>query len=195
MPEEKEKEKKYRVRTKEGKTYIFSQWDQLTQLIEQNLIDYADGQLSPSESSQIEEHLANCENCRKMLEALQRSLALAGVIWTDSLTEIENIRIPTSRKVEKFRWLRYTAIAASALLVITASVVWRTLMKPKEPEITLVEIERKITESASAARLLAATELLTDYPDAQSIIDQQYRYIVKTYPETAAANKAKSKIK
>ena len=163
--------------------------------IEQNLIDYADGQLSPSESSQVEEHLANCENCRKMLEALQRSLALAGVIWTDGLTETDTIRIPTSRKVEKFRWLRYAAIAASALLVITASVVWRTLMKPKEPEITLAEIERKITESASAARLLAATELLTDYPDAQSIIDQQYRYIVKTYPETAAADKAKSKIK
>ena len=163
--------------------------------IEEMLVDFTDGQLSPDESNEVTEHVVQCENCRKVLEALQKSLELAGVIWTDSLTEIENIRIPTSRKVGKFRWLRYAAIAASILLVVTASVVWRDLVKPNKPEVTLAEIERRITESSSAARLLAATELLTDYPDAQTIVDQQYRYIVETYPETAAANKEKKKIK
>ena len=54
---------------------------------------------------------------------------------------------------------------------------------------------RSINESGSAARLLAATELLTEYPDAKAIVKEQYRYIVEIYPETAAAAKAKSKIK
>jgi hypothetical protein len=129
-----------------------------------------------------------------VLDALQKSLDLAGVIWSDGFAEIENVRIST-HKVRKFRLLRYAAIAASILLVVTTSIVWRTLVKPEQTEITFAEIERQITESASAARLLAATELLAEVPEAQSIVDQQYRYIAETYPETTAATKAKSKIK
>ena len=56
-------------------------------------------------------------------------------------------------------------------------------------------VPERIAESVSAARLLAATELLTEVSDAQPIVDQQYRYIVETYPETTAANKANSKLK
>jgi hypothetical protein len=67
-------------------------------------------------------------------------------------------------------------------------------MRPAKKEISFAEIERRITESGSAARLLAAAELLAEYPDAQSIVKEQYRYIVETYPETAAAAEAKLKI-
>jgi len=42
--------------------------------------------------------------------------------------------------------------------------------------------------------LLVATELLAEYRDDEAIVKQQYRYIVETYPETAAAAKAKLKI-
>lgn len=162
--------------------------------IEEMLVDYADRQLLPDDSNQVTEHLAQCETCRKVLDALQKSLELAGVIWTEGLTETENIRIPASKKVWRLHWLRYAAIAASILLVITTTIVWRALMKPEPTEITFAEIERRITESASAARLLAATELLADVPEARTIVDQQYRYIAETYPETTAATKAKSKI-
>jgi len=58
----------------------------------------------------------------------------------------------------------------------------------------LAEIEREITESGSAARLLAAADLLAKYPDAKTIVERQYRYIVETYPETPAAAKAKLRI-
>jgi len=67
-------------------------------------------------------------------------------------------------------------------------------VKPTRKEVSFADIERRITESASAARLLAAAELLAEYPDAQSIVKEQYRYIVEAYPETAAAAEAKSKI-
>lgn len=163
--------------------------------IEELLVDYTDELLSPDASNEVTEHLVQCENCRKVLNALQKSLELAGVIWIDGLAETENISIRTSRKVKKISWFRYAAIAASVLLVITTSIVWRSLVKPEPTEITFADIERQITESASAARLLAATDMLAEVPDAQSIVDQQYRYIVETYPETTAANIVKSKIK
>jgi anti-sigma factor RsiW len=163
--------------------------------IEQMLVDNADGQLSQSDSSMVAKHLAECEECRKLLDALQKSLELAGVIWADNLAETENIRIPVA-KTRKIHWLRYAAIAASILLAVSAFIVWRTLTKPakavKEP--SFAEIERKINESGSAAQLLAATELLAGQPDAQAFIQQQYRYIVQRYPQTSSAVKAKSKI-
>ena len=161
---------------------------------EQMLVNYADGQLSPSDSNKVAEHLAQCEKCRNVLDVLQKSLELAGIIWADGLVETENIHIP-SIKTRKFRWYRYAVIAASILLVATASVVWHTLTRPKGSELTFAEIERKISESGSAARLLAAAELLSGNPEAETIVKQQYQHIVDTYPETAAAAKAKLRIK
>ena len=168
--------------------------EKLCEDIEKMLVDYADGQLSPGDSSEVAEHLATCEHCRKMLNGLQKSLELAGVIWADAHTETENIHITAAHTTRKIRWTRYAAIAASVLLVASTSFVWHTLTKPKANELTFAEIERKITESGSAARLLAAAELLSEYPEAETIVKQQYRSIVETYPETAAAVKAKSKI-
>jgi len=162
--------------------------------IEQMLVDYTDGQLSQSDSSKVAEHLAKCEECRKILVALQKSLELTGIIWADGLVETENIRIPAV-KARNIRWSRYAAIAASILLVTTASVMWHALTRPKASELTFSEIERKITESGSAARLLAAAELLGENPNAETIIKQQYKYIVETYPETAAAAKANLRIR
>jgi anti-sigma factor RsiW len=162
--------------------------------IEQMLVDYADGQLSPSDSSKVAEHLTTCEHCRRMLDGLQKSLDLAGVIWTDTHTETENIRIPAAKN-RKLPWFLYAAIAASILVVATTSIVWRTFVRQKASVLTLAEIEREVIESGSAARLLAAAELLSKHPEAKTVVEQQYRSIVETYPETAAAVKAKSKIK
>lgn len=162
--------------------------------IEKKLVDYADGQLSPSDSSKVAEHLAQCRKCQKLLGALHKSLDLAGVIWADGLRETGNIRIPAT-KIRKISWIRYAAIAASILVVTTTSIMWQTLVRPKRSELTFAEIERKIIESGSAARLLAAAELLSDNPKAENIVKQQYRHIVDTYPETTAASKAKLRIK
>jgi predicted anti-sigma-YlaC factor YlaD len=161
--------------------------------IEQMLVDYADGRLSESDSSKVAEHLAECEECRKLLAALQKSLKLAGIIWADGLAETKNISIAPT-KTRKIHWSRYAAIAASILLAVTVSIVWHTLTRPKVNELTFAEIERKINESGSAAQLLAATELLAEQSNAQALIQQQYRYIVERYPETSSAIVAKSKM-
>ena len=162
--------------------------------IEQMLVDYADGQLSPGESNGVAAHLAKCEDCRRTLEALKRSLELAGVIWEDGLAETEAIRIPIPKKVRKVRWAKYAAVAASILLVVTISGVWRALVRPTEQEPTFAEIERRISDSASATRLLAAADLLAKHTDTKAIAKRQYHYVVKTYPKTPAAAEAKLRI-
>jgi len=163
--------------------------------IERMLVDYADGRLSAGKSSKVAAHLAKCEDCRMTLEALQRSLELASVIWEDGLAETEAIRIPVPKKVRKFLLTRYAAVAASILIVLVSSIVWRTFLMPAKKEPAFAEIERRISESGSAARLLAAADLLAEYPDTENIIKRQYRYIVETYPQTPAAAKAKLRIK
>ncbi len=159
------------------------------------LVDYTDGRLSAGKSSEVAAHLRKCEDCRRTLEALQRSLELAGVIWEDGLAETEAIRIPVPIKTKKFRWSRYATVAACILLVVTCSIVWRALVRPAKKEPSFAEIERRITESYSAARLLAAADLLADYPDTETIAKRQYHYVVKKYPQTSAAAKAKLRIK
>ena len=159
--------------------------------IEQMLVDYADGQLSPSDSNKVAEHLAICEHCRKMLNGLQKSLELAGVIWTDAHTETENVRIPAVHTTRRIHWTRYAAIAASILLLVTTYVVWQTLTRPTEAEPTFAEIEREIIDEGTAARLLAATDLLASKTHTRGMINSQYEYIVVHYPNTKAAARAK----
>jgi len=121
-------------------------------------------------------------------------LELAGVIWADGLAETKDIRISIPANARKIHWFRYAAVAAGILLVLTTSIVWRALVRPAKKEISFTDIERRITESASAARLLAAAELLAEYSDNDAIVKEQFRYIVDTYPHTSEAVKAKSKI-
>jgi len=162
--------------------------------IREMLVDYADGQKSPDESNEVAEHLRKCEHCQKMLEALRRSLELAEVVWADGLAETKEIRAPILGKPRKIRWPRYAAVAAGILLVLTTSIVWRALVRPAKKEISFTEIERRITESGSAARLLAAAELLAEYTDDEAFVKRQYRHIIEVYPNTTAAAKARSRI-
>ena len=145
----------------------------LCEQIEKLLIDYSDGELSPSESSDVAEHLAKCECCRRAVEALQRSLELAGIVWADGLEQIRGAGLPKIRGVRRFRWRRYAAIAAGILIVTGISIVSRTPTRPQQAEPTFAEIEREIEESGRAARLLAATELLAKCPDTQKFVKNQ----------------------
>ncbi|MEJ2647517.1 MAG: zf-HC2 domain-containing protein [Sedimentisphaerales bacterium] len=163
--------------------------------IEKVLVDYSDGLLSHEEKSHVSQHLEKCENCRKLLEALERSLELSSIIWEDNLTDIEKVKIRALPKVKKTHWLRYASIAASILIAMTAGILWCSFHRQgeKQTELTFEEIEKNINDSANAARLLAATELLADYSDYKDVVESQYRYIAQTYPGTPAAEKIKLK--
>jgi anti-sigma factor RsiW len=161
--------------------------------IAEKLVDYTDGRLLPNESANVAEHLAECKDCRATVKALQKSLSMATVIWEDDLTEIDTASVPTPRP-SRFHWRRYAAAAASILIAIGISMVWRSMISPQEPKPTLAEIERKIAEAGSAARLLAAADLLAKHPSTKEMMERQYRYIVDTYPQTPAGARAKLRI-
>ena len=164
------------------------------QEIEKVLVDYSDGLLSREENIQVSQHLEKCKNCKKLLDALELSLKLSNIIWEDNLSDIEKVTIP--QKVKKIHWLRYTSIAASILIAVTAAILWCSYHKPeeKQTELTFEQIEKNINDSANAARLLAATQLLANNPDYKEIVENEYRYIAKMYPDTPASEKIKLKI-
>ena len=158
--------------------------------IERMLVDYVDNQLSKVDANKVTKHLLECEECQKLLDALQKSLELAGVIWADNLAETENIRIPAT-KTRKIHLSRYAAIAAGILLVVAVSVVWRTSTRPKVNELTFAEVERKINESGSAAQLLAAADLLSSQPGGQQYAVQRYNDVIASFPETNQSAEAR----
>jgi len=169
--------------------------EKMCEKIMELLVDYADGELPAGQANETAEHLQTCEHCRNTLKALQKSLSLAEAVWKEGLTEIEAIRIQPPVKAGKVHWARCAAIAAGILIVITSSIIWHPFTKPAEKEMTFAQIERNISAEGNAARLLAAADMLTKYPDAEPILRQQYRYIVETYPQTQAAANAKLKMK
>ena len=162
--------------------------------IEKMLVDYSDGLLSQEEKSKVTQHLENCEKCRNLLGALERSLDFSNVIWEDNLSDI--VKISVLPKVKNIHWLRYLSIAASILIAVTTAILWCSYHKPKEKpkELTFEQIEKNINDSANAARLLAATELLAKNPDNKEIVENGYSYIARMYPDTAVAEKIKLKI-
>lgn len=162
--------------------------------IEEMLVDYADGELSPSELSQVAAHLAECERCRKTAEALKSSLELVNVLWQDALTEAESIHIAVPRSRWRL-WRQYAAVAASILVLFGAYFFRRDLARPSKHEVTFAEIERKVAQAGNAARLLAATDLLAKYPATEALAKRQYCYIVETYPDTPAAAKVQLRMK
>lgn len=162
--------------------------------ISRKLIDFTDGNLSPEESNEVVGHIARCENCRRMTGALRKTLRLSETIWEDNIADLEPVQVPVPQRKRKTHWLRYADIAACILLAAAIYFASHESGKRVEEKINFAEIERKINDSASAARLLAATELLAEYPDAKEIVEQQYHYIVEKYPETAAAAQVKLKM-
>ena len=159
--------------------------------IADKLTAFADGELPQHESDIVAEHLAQCPDCRKTLSALEDSLRLAHIIWDDNMAQAGNIDLALPAKPRLRRRLRYVAVAAGILLAVTCSVIRYTTVK--EP--TFQEIEHHIAQAASATQLLTALELLAEYPDAEPIVQQQYLHIVDMYPQTTAADKAKTRIK
>lgn len=86
------------------------------------LVDYADGELPAAESAAVAEHVARCPRCRETLEALRRSLALAGTIWRAGEEDVAAVRIPVPARPSRIWLLRPVVIAASIVLLVGVGV-------------------------------------------------------------------------
>lgn len=153
------------------------------------LVDYADGELSPQDSQAVAEHLRQCPECREIVKGLERSLDLAKAIWLDNL-EAGGSGAAAGRRV--IHWLRSPVIAAAVLLAVGGALLLYTLHKSPPATVTYAQIQEQVTRASAAARLLAATQILAKCEGTESIVEQQARYILSHYGDTAAASELKA---
>ena len=158
--------------------------------IEELLVDYADGALDQSDADKVAAHLAQCSNCRNTLSALNDSLKLAKAIWQDNLHQSPAAK--TRRR--SITWRKYAAIAASIAILAATALIWKSQLPPKQPEPTLAQIEQEMFDSSTAAKILAIADMLAKQKSAQDFVKQQYSFVIRTYPNTPAAEKAKLKL-
>ncbi len=117
------------------------------------------------------------------------------------LVKTKAISFSLPKKDKKSHWTRYAVIAAAASVLIAAGGYFLldrldrdTDIKPKEAQLSFAEIERQISQSGRAARLLATADMLAKHSSTEQIVREQYRYITETYPQTTAGIEAKSRI-
>lgn len=161
--------------------------------VEPRLVDYADETLEPVDRQCVADHMARCPACRDTLDGLQRSLGLAQIIWEDNLSSGYQA---AWAKAHPARIWRY--VAAAAVVVLGVGLVLnlhdRPGPEPAEPEVTIAQIERQIFDAASAAKVLAAAELLAKRSEAGDLTARPYRYVIENYPQTNAAAIARTRI-
>jgi len=160
--------------------------DRPCERIRDRLVDYMDGELPESESRAVAEHLSACTRCREIVSGLERSLHLTRAIWLDNLegSRATPADVPVRRPA--VRWLRHAAIAASILITIGVLILSSTWRSPERAP-TYAEIEQHISRTAAAARLLTATRILATCEGTESIVQQQYHYILSNYADTPVA--------
>ena len=163
----------------------------------EQLVAYTDGELSPSEAERIAEHIANCQNCQSMAEALQRSLQVTKVIWQTSEVQWLKTRPPARFQSSKWSFRKIAAVAASILLVLSIGVMWRMLSEPSErtgvigKEPTAIEIEVAANREALAAQMLAVADLLSSQPGGEQYAVKRYSDVITSFPETEQSAKAR----
>lgn len=161
--------------------------DRLCEKTRDRLVDYVDGELPENESRAVAEHVSACTQCREIVRSLERSLHLTRAIWLDNLegSRIKPADVPVRRPA--VRWQRHAAIAASILIAMGGALILSSTWRSREQAPTYVEIERHVSRAAAAARLLTATRILATCEGTESIVQQQYQYILSNYADTPVA--------
>ncbi len=155
------------------------------------LVDYADGALPEEEAGTVARHLAECDRCRQTVSALERSLGLAKVLWEDYLGDAAVVDSSLARKPQR-RVVYCLAAAASILLTVGGLAALVRHRDIRQPPITYEEVQRQVARAGIAAELLAATGLVAQCEGTESIVEQQYRYILREYADTPAAESIKA---
>jgi hypothetical protein len=169
----------------------------------ETLVACADGELPLDEAEQITKHIARCEKCQAMVNALQRSLQVTQVIW-----QSDESKWPKKHSFKKpilSRWLvrRVAAVAASILLVFGVGVMRRLIYKPgkqirpirPEPMAAEIdEIEIQVQRAAVAAQMLAVADMLAAQPGSEEYAAKRYKYIISSFAGSNESYQAKSRL-
>lgn len=149
------------------------------------LVDYLDDELPEDEARRMAQHLATCDGCRRTAQALERSLGLAQVIWSDNLGGSESAAPPAP--VRGTRRIRFYAVAASILIAAATLTIIIPDGRQKRISIRFDEVERQIVRAGAAAELLAATRILARCEGTEAMVERQHQFILQEYAGTPAA--------
>jgi hypothetical protein len=169
----------------------------------ETLVAYSDVELPPAEAEQITKHIAQCENCQTILNALQRSLKVTQVIWQsdeDQWPKKHSFKKPIlSRRLVR----RLATVAASILLVLGVGVMRRMVYRPNEemfpirPEpmaAEIDEIEIEVRRAGVAAQMLAVADMLAAQPGGREYAEKRYTYVINSFAGMDESKQAKLRL-
>ncbi|HSW02515.1 MAG TPA: zf-HC2 domain-containing protein [Sedimentisphaerales bacterium] len=155
------------------------------------IVDYVDGELPQDETQAVGRHLVACEPCRRTAEALNRSLGLAKVLWSDNLDDRERTQAAPAPRLYHIRVYAVAAsvlIAASVLVLVVGDHYSRSSLTRSG------NVERQVADVGAAAELLAATQILARCEGTEALVERQYRFILKEYAGTPAAESIRTRL-
>jgi len=161
------------------------------------LVAFADGELSPSETTQVTEHLTKCENCRAVVGALQQSIELVRISWTEEQAKWPKWRLPEKARLRRWPAVRLTAVAAAILFVIGLGLFWRMVSGPSKwtgTGETVIEAKQMVIRAGTAAQMLAVADMLASHPSSRQYARDRYLEIARDYCETEFARQAKLRL-
>ena len=91
-----------------------------------------------------------------------------------------------------FRWHRYAAAAAAILVVGTAAFLWSLQNKPAP---TFEQMESSIAQAASAARILAAADIVAGQDGGKQAARGQYLLVAQIYKNTPSGKEGLLRMK
>jgi anti-sigma factor RsiW len=122
------------------------------------LSDYVDGELAPEARAQATAHLAECDDCRGLIEDLARlrdtARGLGPITPPDHLWGNIQASLPATPRQTRWQW---AGLAAALVLVTAGAYFFTRLMAPGLPS-TLLDRQHAGTSNASAAPTVETVE-------------------------------------
>ena len=158
------------------------------------LVEYADGELSPSASVGISDHLKECKDCRDKVSALTLSLRAAKLVWQESEIELIDIDRHQHHRRPKRSYSWATALAASIALLAGVAFFRHYFTPSPGPQPSAIAIETEINRIGTAAQLLAVADLLAEQEGDLAHTREGYRYVAVHYSDTEYGAQARLKL-
>ena len=139
-------------------------------LLDEGLQDLVDGLLSESQRPEVEQHLAECAECRERLEQLRNLLAQASAApraitppedWWPAIREtIDRRKVvslgPGGHGASRPWWTRPAGLAVAAILLVAATAtVTAVLLPPSPPGLDPIAVDSRVTPDLGTPRLAA----------------------------------------